>query len=116
MGQHLSQHWVNPRCFLGLGRKRLNIHVLIYILAHCDISRRLLSRILFIWPLGPFRDVSVAIVIRRGWALCIISEMLSQLTFSMRSGMVLFHGNTDCVVLTIGRERGMNYSVIKSKL
>ena len=36
----------------------------------------------FIWPLGPFTDVSVAFVIRRGGALWGISG-----TFSMRLGM-----------------------------
>ena len=51
----------------------------------------------FIWVV---MDVSVAFVVRRGGALWRISEMLSQLTFSMGSGMVLFHGNSDYVVLT----------------
>ena len=42
------------------------------------------------------RDVSVAFVIRRGR----ISELLSQLIFSMRSGMFFFDCNSAYVVLT----------------
>ena len=49
-------------------------------------GRLLLSNLLFGF-LGPVRDVSVAFVIRRGGALWRISELQSQLIFSMRSGM-----------------------------
>ena len=40
------------------------------------------------------RIVSVAFVIRRGGALWRVSELLSQLTFSMRSGMFFFDCNS----------------------
>ena len=52
------------------------------------------SRILLFGFLGPVRDVSVAFVIRRGGALWRISELLSQLIFSMRSGMFFFDCNS----------------------
>ena len=58
------------------------------------------SRILLFGFLGPVRDVSVAFVIRRGRALWWISELLSQLIFSMRSGMFFFDCNSEYVVLT----------------
>ena len=48
----------------------------------------------FHFILGPVRDVSVAFVIRRGGALWRISELLSQLIFSMRSGMFFFDCNS----------------------
>ena len=50
--------------------------------------------------LGPVRDVSVAFVIRRDGALWRISELLSQLILSMRSGMFFFDCNSEYVVLT----------------
>ena len=50
--------------------------------------------------LGPVRDVSVAFVIRRGEALWRISELLSQLILSMRSGMFFFDCSSEYVVLT----------------
>ena len=58
------------------------------------------SRILLFCFLGPVRNVSVALVIRRGGALWKISELLSQLIFSMRSGMFFFVCNSEYVVLT----------------
>ena len=58
------------------------------------------SRILLFGFLGPVRDVSVAFVIRRGEALWRISELLSQLISSMRSGMFFFDCNSKYVVLT----------------
>ena len=51
------------------------------------------SRILLFGFLGPVRDVSVAFVIRRGGALWRISELRSQLIFSIRSGRFFF----DCM-------------------
>ena len=72
-----------------------------------DVNKRIASYqdgcclgIFFIWLLGPFVEVFVAFVIRQGGALWTISKMLSQLTFSMWSGMFLFHGISDYVVLT----------------
>ena len=58
------------------------------------------SRILLFGFLGPVRDVSVAFVIRGGGALWRISELLSQLIFSMSSGMFFFDCNSEYVVLT----------------
>ena len=49
------------------------------------------SRILLFGFLGPVWDVSVAFVIRRGGALWTISELLSKMIFSMRSGMFFFN-------------------------
>ena len=57
------------------------------------------SRILLFGFLGPVRDVSVAFVIRRGGALWRISELLSQLIFSMKSGMFFFDCNSKYVAL-----------------
>ena len=45
-------------------------------------------------------NVSVAFVIRRGGALWRISELLSQLIYSMRLGMFFFYCNSAYVVLT----------------
>ena len=58
-----------------------------------------ISRILLFGFLGPVRDVSVAFVIRRSGALWRISELLSQLIFSMRSGMFFFDCYSGYVVL-----------------
>ena len=58
------------------------------------------SRILLFGFLGPVRDVSVAFVIRRGGGLWKISELLSQLFLSMRSGMFFFDCNSGYVALT----------------
>ena len=57
-------------------------------------------RILLFGFLGPVRNVSVAFVIRRGGALWRISELQSQLIFSMRSGMFFLDCNSEYVVLT----------------
>ena len=54
----------------------------------------------YLFCLGPVRDVSVAFVIRRGGALWRISELLSQLILSMRSGMFFFDCNSGYVALT----------------
>ena len=70
------------------------LHDLTWVLPHI-----MLSDLLFGF-LGPVRDVSVAFVIRRGGALWRISELLSHLILSMRSGMFFFDCNSEYVVLT----------------
>ena len=77
------------------------LHDLTWVLPHI---RTAVALEFIIWGrfLGPVRDVSVAFVIRRGGALWRISELLSQLILSMRSGMFFFDCNSEYVVL--GRE------------
>ena len=77
----------------------LYYHVLMICLGYYHISGRLLLSDFIIWLFfRPVRDVYVAFVIRQVGALWRISELLSQLIFSMRSGMFFLDFNSEYVV------------------